>query len=475
MKRFMTVLMIFMVGLILAGNVDAKPRKKNVKAYLTGVKISIVEGRLEEAIGLLDTVAVFYGPHAKALSLRSQIYVDLLESESSPDKKKKYVEMMITYSDSLNLCCANEEINKKYRDKCDEYLELADSTKIKYWREFYNLGVEQLTNIEELVEDLKTEEDSATIAYIERDIMVNIDSVQNNMDMALLIDSTDHRPYVAMGNAWERKGDYSKAIDWMLLGLDKSNDKQRLLLPLAYNHIKLDDYCGAIPYYVLYCEKESTDVINHYYLSVCYSNCSAKITDSVANEDGSYTKIRGNEIFIDSAMTTYRKILALDPEHIDVIIGAGRYFFMSASKMSDSASHYRSLNQEDKFQEWNDTRNVMFDSARVYFKTAFELQPDNLNIAEQYAFACALLENCEEAIIGYKKVAELAPDNEDNWTMLGDCQLRMKNFDDALISYENVVRIDPKDKDVWENLEALYQQTGDKAKQAEAKAKIKEL
>jgi len=474
-KRFLTVLTIIMVGLIMAGTIDARKKKKNIKAYLSGTKISIVEGRAMEALTLLDTVAAFYGPHAQALSLRSQIYVDLIDGEPNPDKKKDYVQLMVTYADSLKLCCENDEIEKKYKKDCDKYLELTDSTKIKYWREFYNLGVEQLTNIEELVEDLRTENDSTTIAYLERDIMVNIDSVQDNMDMALAIDSTDHRPYVAIGNAWERKGDYQKAIDWMLLGLEKSTDSLRLLLPLAYNHIKLDDYCGAIPYYNLYCDKVPTDTMNLYYLSVCYSNCSAVITDSVANEDGSFSSVRGNTFYIDSAMTTYRKILELDPNHIDVLKGAGRYFFMKASQMSDSASYSRSINKEEDFQKWNTERDVMFDSARVYFKTAYEMEPDDMEIAEQYAFACALLENCEEAIIGYIKVSELAPDNVDNWTWLGDCQLRMKKFDDAVTAYENVVRVNPYDKKIWENLAALYKQVGNKAKETEAKAKIKEL
>ena len=475
MKRFLTVLTILMVGLLLTGTVDAKKKKKNVNAYLSGVKISIVEGREQEALILLDTVAIFYGPHAKALSLRSQIYVDLVTGEPNVDKKKEFVQLMVTYSDSLKLCCENSEVEKKYKKDCNEFLELADSTKIKFWREFYNQGVEQLSNIEGLVEDLKTEEDSSTIAYIERDIMVNIDSVQNNMDMALIIDSTDHRPYVAIGNAWERKGDYQKAIDWMLLGLEKSTDSLRLLLPLAYNYIKLDDYCGAIQYYNMYCEKAPNDTMNLYYLSVCYSNCSATITDSTEKDDGSFAKIRGNEFYIDSAMATYRKILVLDPNHIDVLKGAGRYFFMQASKISDSASYYRSANQEEDFQRCDADRDMMFDSARVYFKTAFELQPDELIIAEQYAFACALLENCEEAIIGYNKVAELDPDNVNNWTVLGDCQLRLKDFKKALVAYENVVRINPNDKDVWENLVALYQQFGNKTKETEAKAKLKEL
>ena len=475
MKRLLTVFTIIMVGMLLASTVDAKPKKKNIKAYLSGAKISIVEGRPEEAIALLDTIAEFYGPHALALSLKSQIYVDFIDSEPNPIKKKEYVKLLVAYADSLELCCKNEEVDKKYKDKCDEYVELVDSTKIKYWREFYNLGVAQLTNIEELVADLAGEEDSSTISYLERDIMVNIDSVQDNMDMALLIDSTDHRPYVAIGNAWERKGDYQKAIDWMLLGLDKSIDSTRLLLPLAYNYIKLDDYCGAIPYYNLYIEKAPSDTMNLYYLSVCYSNCSATVTDSVANEDGSYTKIRSSEFYIDSAMATYRRILDLDPTNIDVIKGAGRYFFMSASKMSDSSNYYRSINQEKDFKMWDASRDVMFDSARVYFKSAYQLEPDQLEIAEQYAFACALLENCEEAIIGYQKVAELAPDNVDNWIMLGDCKLRMAKFDEAITAYENVVRVNPHDKKIWENLAALYKQLGNSAKEADAKAKLEKL
>ena len=453
MKRISTVLVLALAGLLLVGQADAKKKKKNVGAYISGAKIAIVEGRPHEALRLLDTLAMTYGPHAQALSLSGMVYVDLIDRESDAANKKPLVEILCDYSDSLAMCCGNEEIKKKYRKDCKKYMEKADSTQIKYWREFYNLGVEQLTNLDELAADLEVETDSASRVYIEGDIQVNIDSVQNNMILAIMLNPVDHRPYVAIGNAWERKGDFIQAIEWLHKGLEKTSDRSSLLLPIAHNYIKQNDYCGAIPFFKEHCVANTTDERNLMNLSICFNNCDMP----------------------DSAMIVYREMLAINQDDTDVLGYSGRFFLVEAQRFSDSASSYRSNDDDETADKFSAFRAESFDSAQGYFKRAFTLLPDDQSFAEQYSFVSALLEDYESAIEGYERVAKLDPDNGGNWTWLGDCYLRLAKFENAIVAYENVVRVQPNELAVWENLSDLYQEVGNKTKQAEALTRVKEL
>ncbi|MEA2030130.1 MAG: tetratricopeptide repeat protein [candidate division Zixibacteria bacterium] len=453
MKRMRIAIILILAGLMVAGQAEAGRRKKNVGAYISGAKIAIVGGRFEEALALLDTLAQVYGPHAEGLSRTSQVYVDIIDSKSGTEKKKPFVEKFVSYVDSLRMCCENEDIDENYRDDCDEYLTLADSTKVNYWRQFYNLGVEQLNKIGQLVKDLENETDSSYLDYIENSIQANIDSVKGNMTLAILIDPADYRPYIAIGNAYEYKGNFEKAAEWMFKGLEKAEDRSPLLLPIAYNYIKQNDYESAIPFFVEHCEANPSDEGSLMNLSICYNNSG----------------------ILDSAMAVYRKILKVNPDNIDALSYSGRYFLIKAQNISDSAKHYRSIDDTEEAKKWDANRTEAFDSAQVYFKQAFQLQPDNKSIAEQYSFVSALIEDFKSAVEGSEKVAELDPDNVENWTSLGDYHLQLKSYKGAIRAYENVVRLKPDRVQIWENLVALYNEVGDVTKKAEAEAKIKEL
>ena len=90
---------------------------------------------------MLDSLFLYYGPHSQALGLMGQIMVDFVESKTTADAKSPYVTKMIAYFDTLRITCENKDIKKKYRKKCDQLVEEADSTIVKYWREFYNRGI----------------------------------------------------------------------------------------------------------------------------------------------------------------------------------------------------------------------------------------------------------------------------------------------------------------------------------------------
>lgn len=461
MKRTTVIVILALLGIATAiSTASAARRAKPLKAYLSGARIAIVEGRPEEALTLLDSISINYGEVPEAYDLSYKVYVDLMESAAGVEAKRPYLDKMVLYIDSLHMACENEEIDKDLKEDCQEFIEFADSTKLKYWREYYNLGIEQLNAIERLKQQLETETDSSRQAYIRKDIQQNIDSVIANMGLVILIDSADHRPYVAIGNAYEKQGSYEKAIEWMERGYKKADDPTSLLLPLAYNYIQLDNYCGAIPFYEEYIQDNPDDAANLFNLSICYNNCGLDPE---------------NRHYLDSAMSAYAQILELQPDNVNVLANAGRYYIMQAQVVSDSASRYRREEKPDSAEIYDSKRREMFDSARTYFGKAFELVPDNAMIAEQFAFTSALLNDCATAVTAFEKVAEARPEDAGNWTSMGDCYLQMGEWENAIRAYEQVAELTPGKPQIWENLAALYKEVGQDQKSAAAARKVKEL
>ncbi len=460
MKRTTTIVIYYtLLGLLLSASM-ATARPKPLKAYLSGAKIAIVEGRPDEALILLDSISMAYGQVPEAIDLRSKVYFDKIEGASGIENKKPFVEKLVAYIDTLHMACEDKKVDRKLRKDCDDMVKLADSTRVKFFREFYKAGHDQLTTIERLVKDLGNETDSTRRAYIQKDIDTNLDSVIANMTVALMIDSTNFSPYVAIGDAYSKEGNFEKSAEWMKRGYDRAENKVNLLQPLAYNYVQLGDFCNAIKYYKEWIDQNPDDINVMFYLSICYNNCGLD---------------KHEDVYLDSAMAVYRKILTIDSTNTDVLGSAGRYFIRLSQIASDSASAYQDKEDTATAKRWEAQRGFMFDSAHVYFQEAFKLAPTDVTLAEQYGFTSALLGDCEDAVTGFEVVAEAKPDDAGNWTSLGDCYLRMKDWTNAIRAYEKVSELNPNKVQIWENLEALYQTTGQPKKQAAAAAKVKEL
>lgn len=447
------VLTIFMAGSALAGK---KARKLPVGAYIKAAKIEILSGELKRynnAISYLDSLFLNYGPHAEGLSLMSSIYVDYIDKTPGPTKKMPYVEKLVAYVDSLHGTCDNKEIKSKYKKNCDKFAEKADSTKVKFWRQFYNAGIEQLTYLQGLAKDLESTTDSAVIAFTENSFQVNIDSCIANMELAILLDEYNTDPYIAVGNAYEYKKDFREAVKWLSKGLEKAEDKSTLLTSIAYDYIRINEYCEAIPYFKEYTDLNPTDTSTLFNLSICYTNCKQH----------------------DNAYDVYNKILVLNPEHYDVLANVGNYYNQRARYASDSARTYRTAGNKDKDKEFMDLNGQMFDSSSFYFKKLFEIYPDSIFAAEQYAIVNAIVGKYDIASIGFEKLTKLDPGNKENWTYLGDCYLNLKDFKKAIPPYEKVVELDPTDKETMERLRDLYSEVGDTAKRTAIDKKISEL
>jgi tetratricopeptide (TPR) repeat protein len=457
LKALTKILIAALIGMA-AGSATwgQQVRKLPVSAYIKSAKIEILSGDMERyqtAIALLDSLFMNYGPHAEGLYLMGQIMVDFVERTPSPTDKVPHLEKMVAYFDSLHMCCDNKKIKKSYRDNCEKYTAIADSLGVKYWRQFFNIGVNQFSTAEHLRQDLQNQTDTATISRMERDFQASVDSAILNMKLAAIATPDSARTYLIIDKAYGLKGEYQVGIEWLRKALEKSGDSATIIPSIAYDYIQMNDYCGAIAYYKAHANMHPDDIATLTNLAICYHNC---------------------EMY-DSAAMVYRKVIALAPENADMYFSLGSYYNNEAGRASDSAAQYQAEKNEKLVATWRQKRDEAFDSARVYFKRAFELNPDDASSAELYGVVSVLRGNCEEAIKGFNKAVELQPQQVESWISLGDCHLTLKQFDDAIAAYEKVVELNPSDVRVWEHLKDLYFETGQKTKLAEAEKKLAEL
>lgn len=436
------------------------PRKLPVSAYLKSAKIEIISGDLERyksALYLLDSLFLYYGHHAEGLSLRTQVYVDFIDKESDPAKKRAPLELLVAYVDSLRACCENKDIKKKYRKNCKKFVTKADSTKIKFWREFYNAGVEQLTSVEEAAKELESETDSMSIDYLRETLDANIDSCMKNLELAILIDPEDHRPYIGAAQAYEKKKDYVRAIDLLEQGLERTTDRQELMLPIAYNYINAEEYCDAIPYFkefVANAEPDNSSALSTMgNLVICYNNCKQ----------------------FEEAFQVNLAILERDSANTRAMSNIVRYYNQQARDASDSAGFYRKQSDDKSATMWQKNRDESFDSSIVFSRKVFDLKPDDARAAEDYALGTAIRGRYEDAVEAFSRLTQLEPDGVDNWTSLGDCQLYLKKWDKAIIAYVKVVEIEPDNGDIWLRLKDLYHQVRDSDKEAKAQKQLDRL
>lgn len=461
MKICGKLLLILLLGIIICGVTEAG--KKPDRAYITAAKIEIVSGdmdRYPNAIALLDTLFMYYGPYAEGLYWVSQIMVDYVDKTSGLKQKKEYVGRMVAYIDSLHMCCENKELKKKNRKNCKKYIEKADSTLQMYWRRFYNDGVEQVDEITQVAKDMSEETDSVALGYFENQLESLIDSCLDNMTMAIMIDSTDPRPYAGLATGHEKKGEYAISNEWLIRALEKSTDRNPLLIQIAYNYIRLDTYCDAIPYFREYVdnfqltpENQDTLVLHMNNMSICYNNC---------------------EMY-DSASVVFYHILEMEPDNTKALASIGRFHNQMARFASDSANQYQSAGDKAGAEKWREEQNRAFDSSQVYFRRAFELEPDNTRVVKEYAIACYIRSNFADAVTAFTRLTELRPDDVEGWTSLGDCYISMQKFEDAAQAYEKVVELEPNNREVLEHLKDLYFELKQPDKRQEIEKRLQSL
>lgn len=480
MRRLrLLVLMTAIMGLLAGAAQSKDARKLPVSAYIKSAKIEILSGdpvRYKTAEALLDSLFMYYGYHAEGLWWMSQMAVDGIESAPDPTGKAPYVQAMVAYFDTLRQCCEDKKIKESYKAGCDDYIVKADSIGVKYWREFYNAGIDQLKMIDTLKAEKAKTQDSGSVAYIDQGIQANFDSCLANMNLAISIDSSDSRAHIAIGTAYQKMGQYEQSAQWKSKAIESARrnlakiqalqDEGKLddpnvlaaaqtslseqLLSVAYDYINSDKYEEAIPPLAEYVERNPDDVENMHNLSICYNNA------------GRY----------DDAMALHRRILEVAPDNVQTLSAMGRYFNEMGRRAADSAKQYTAGGKAAEAEAFSKTRDALFDSSHVYFKRAYGLDTTDLFVVEMYALTSALGQEFGDAAEAFGRLTEMQPDNFENWISLGDCLLNLKRFDESIHAYEKVVQLDPGNKQIWQQLVDLYHERGDADKEAAARKHV---
>lgn len=440
----------------MSSDLPAKNRKLRVGAYLGTAKIEILSGepeRYEYALLMLDSLALYYGHHAEALSWKTKIMVDMIDQSASPDEQADYVNKLVAYTDTLRMTCENKDIKKKYRKHCEKFTDEAKASVNKYWRQFYNAGVEQKDEIARIATEIADGVDDDTKEFYDKQLVALSDSSLKNLSMAIVLDPVDARSYIGLGSIYKDQNKLVESIKWLKLGLDRSEDRKPLLTTIAYIYIDQDDYCSAIPYFREYIDIDTTDIATINNLSVCFNNCN----------------------MFDSATVMYHRIIEIDSENAGALRGLADYHFTMGRFAGDSARQYRDAKDDKQMEAWLAKRDLDFDSARVYQKQVFELTPDQMEAAERYGMFSYLLGKYEEAAVGYARANEIDPTIADNWSTLGDCYVNLKKFAEAAKAYEHLVEIKPDKLEIWERLSELYIMTDQPKKRSAADKKISAL
>lgn len=428
-------------------------RKLPAKAYLTSAKIDVLEGRPQEAEAMLDSLFLNYGPNSEGLALMGQIMVDYISAAPTAYTKAPLVDKMVAYFDSLRMCCGNEKIDKKFRKDCNDLVGKADSTAIQYWREFYNKGIEQLTSLQEFSKELAGAADSQTVAYYQSSIDTKADTAMVNMNLAIKIDPTDHRPYLAIGSILEGQKKYEDAIKWFLKGLPYTDDSSSMLLSIAYDYVNLNKYCDAVPYFEHFYRLNPTDLANANNLTICYVHCDR-------DED---------------AVSTYRKMLQVDSTHSDALLGLGSYYRREAGELTKKSKQLADGKKEAEAKAAREKANLVFDTAASFYDRHIKAYPDSVAGYDEYALINYIIGKFDKAAVAFKKLAELEPDKVDTWISLGDTYFSLNDFKSAIPAYEKAVALTPENKNVWERLSFLYFETGMTDKKDQADKKIQSL
>ncbi len=472
MKMFHRVMLAGLILVLMAGSVmgQRRTRKLPAKAYISSAKIEILGAtqdttRIYTAMAMLDSLFMHYGPHSQAYYWYSQINWEIANNVSDLKLKLPFVTAAIAYADSLKASCDNKDIKKKYRKDCDDFDEEMDSIRVDQWRHYYNLGVEQITEVEDLMVTVKVEEDSASLAYYQTRLDALVDSCQDRMALAIIIDGDDPKPYIGIASINEKTGNFEQAIKYMKMAVPRSDDTCSMKVEVAYDYIRMEDYCGAIPWFKEYvdCMSGREEVMENpdnraailstaHNLVSCYNNCEQ----------------------YDAGYATLHQILSSDPADTKALQGAGRYHQHMGRQASDSASNYRQ-SDEAAAAAWQETRDMRFDSSIVFLAQAFELSPDNADMAAEYGLLLAIRQRFEEAQVGFARACELQPGEADFWISLGDCEIQRHQWEAAAAAYEHVVELQPENKKVWESLGDLYKQLQNTVRHAEIQEKLKTL
>lgn len=90
----------------------------------------------------------------------------------------------------------------------------------------------------------------------------------------------------------------------------------------------------------------------------------------------------------------------------------------------------------------------------------WELDPENVEKAWNYAAACIRYQEYERAIPALEFLTEKKPETINYWNQLATCYNKLGQYDDAEKAYQKLVELDPDTKDYYFNLGLIYKEQG---------------
>jgi len=288
------------------------------------------------------------------------------------------------------------------------------------------------------------------------------------MLLSIMIDSTDPRSYIGLATAYRESEEFDSSMHWLNMALSRAaeSSKPSIWIEAAYNRIKANKYCEAIPYFNDYCNANLADqqfmadsanvasiLSTMTNLAICLNNCQQ----------------------FDSGYVVNQQILKLSPGNIDALQNSGRYHSQLAREANDSATAYRGAGDAANEKKWREIRQQRFANARGYLQQVFEQQPESAGAAEELGVICSVLEDFECAATAFSKACQLDASLYDNCVSLGDAYLKLQNWSESAAAYEKAVELQPDRKEIWKSLEALYVELKNTDRLKAVKAKISEL
>lgn len=470
--RKLIPLIVAVLCLALAANVMAKkPRKLPRKAYLSGAKIAGgftgETPRRVEALALLDSCLMYYGPIPEAYFWRLSIYSELAGEMSTSDTAALMAELGLfkTSYDSLIMSCDKDNkelgVKKKLRKKCSDFQATADSLQHEWYAEYFNLAQESrnlaLDTLIKQLEELTDEEDKVDM---QKEIEETIGLAIANYKFASIFKPDDIAIAINMGQIYTSQNDYAKALPYQLKAAaitkeEDPEDSAPFLNDIAYSYFELKEFEKAAATF-----KEITSLVDDKQKITQYKNVIA-----------CYQSLQEP----DSVYAYNYKILEIDPDDARTLSIIGGVWFNRIQELNMSRSDAREADDKALLEKLDAEHARTSDSANFYLKRAFEADSTDDQSIKFYAINNTISSNFEQAAWAWEKLTRLSPEEKSYWKYLGENFIRLRNFKDAVKPFEKLVELDDTDLATWERLVELYNSNSMPGKAKKAKAKVAEL
>ena len=473
MKRLTVLLTCFLAVAIALPLAAKKPRKLSIGAYISGAKIAygINSGdagpRYEDALSLLDSCLMWYGPIPEAYYWKARVYSDLAkENRSDSAKHLGYIDELVLAADSLSLTCDKDfkDVKKKYKKECEDWAAQVDTLRIGWFGEYYDAAQDARKDIEdELKPNLAAAELDQEKASLQAEINDKYDEAIRNYEWAGHVYPSDIRYLINLSQVYTDRGDFEAALPLQLRAAADSKGKDannylNLLIQAGYSYYMLKQYDSAASVYKTvvgeFTEEERDQKITYLNnIVACYS---------VMKE-------------YDSALVYTHTILEIEPNDAEALATVGRHWFAQIQDLSKAKTDAAAAGDDAKVAELKTKLDVVADSSAYYLGKAIAVNKEDELSANYYAIACTMKGDMENAAKGWELLTQIKPDEKNYWLSLGDTYLQLQRLEDAITPYEKAVALDDSDVNVWRNLADLYRNHNMPKKAAAAQKKVDEL